>query len=145
MAEETLEQRVAKFETFINDVLKESLKRIHVAVDMLNQEIMELEQTGNSIKTLSRLAAERPGKPLKTRVNVGCDFYMQANVEPHTYLVCVGLGHYLEFTETEATAFVRHRSQLLKARADELRDEGARVRAQITLALHCIQDLQNIN
>lgn len=144
------ERRVAKFETFINDVLKDSLNQIFAALDAVNGEIMELTQVEQSIVTMNRLADDRSTATaasqgrLKTRVNVGCDYYMQADVDLARYMVCVGLGCYVEFTKDEALAFVRHRADKLRNYANELRDKGARVRAQITLALHCIQEVQNI-
>ncbi|KAF0772598.1 protein UXT [Aphis craccivora] len=142
---ESVEQKVAKFEMFINDVLKDSLKQISTALDMINEQIAELEDVRDTVETMSQLACELPaGKSLKTRVNVGCDFFMQANADVRTFLVCVGLGYYVEYTKDETLAHVQVRSKLLKERADELRDKGARVRAQITLALHCIQEVQGL-
>lgn len=142
---ESAEQKVAKFETFINDVLKDSLKRIFQALEVVNEELLDLEQLQENIGTMCRLSDGLPaGKPLKTRVNVGCDFFMQANVDVRTFLVCVGLGHYVEFTKDEALAYARHRAGKLREHAQELRDKGARVRAQITLALQCIQDVQGL-
>lgn len=142
---ESPEQKVAKFETFINDVLKNSLKQIFVTLEAVNEEIMDLERLQNTIDKMTQLADELPpGKPLKTRVNVGCDFYMQANVDVQTFLVCVGLGYYVEFTKDEALEYIRKRTKKLKEHAQELRDKGARVRAQITLALHCIEQVQGL-
>lgn len=142
---ELIEQKVAKFETFINDVLKENLKQIFTTLEAVNEEIMDLERMDTTIETMTRLAADVPaGKPLKTRVNVGCDFYMQANVDVQKFMVCVGLGCYVEFTKDEALTFIRFRAKKLREHADDLRDKGARVRAQITLALHCIQQVQGL-
>lgn len=138
-------QKVAKFEAFINDVLKESLKQIFTTLEAVNEEIMDLERVDTTIGTMSRLADDVPaGRPFKTRINVGCDFYMRANVDVRKFLVCVGLGCYVEFTKDEALAFIRSRTKKLREHADELRDKGARVRAQITLALHCIQQVQGL-
>lgn len=143
--QQSAEQRVAKFETFINDVLKNSLSDIFKALEGVNEEIMELERLRDNIEKMHRLADGLPdGKPLKTRVNVGCDFYMQANVDVHKYLVCVGLGYYVEFTKDEALAYIRYRTEKFKSHAEDLRDKGARVRAQITLALHCIGQVQGL-
>lgn len=143
MSVESAEQKVAKFESFINDVLKESLKQIFTALEVVNEELMELERLSTNIESMSQLADDAPaGKPLKTRVNVGCDFFMQANVDVSKFLVSVGLGCYVEFTKDEALAHIRQRVLRLKSHADELRDKGARVRAQITLALHCIGQMQ---
>lgn len=142
---ESPEQKVAKFETFINDVLKSSLKQIFVALETVNEEIMDLERLQNTIDKMTRLADDLPpGKPLKTRVNVGCDFYMQANVDVRTFLVCVGLGYYVEYTKDEALEYIRTRTKRLEGHAEELRDKGARVRAQITLALHCMEQVQGL-
>lgn len=142
---ETADQKVAKFETFINDVLKASLKTIFQSLEAVNEEIMDLERLRGTVTTMTKLADELPaGKPLKTRVNVGCDFYMQANVDVRKYLVSVGLGLYVEYDKEETLEYIQHRTKRLREHADELRDKGAQVRAQITLALHCIQDLQNL-
>ncbi|XP_022163973.1 protein UXT homolog [Myzus persicae] len=143
---QTSEEKVAKFERFINDVLKESLRQISAELDRVNEQISELEDVRNTVETMTMLASELPaGKQLKTRVKVGCDFFMQAKPDLRTFLVCVGLDYYVEYTKDETLAHVQFRSKLLRQRADELRDQGAQVRAQITLALHCIQaELQGL-
>jgi len=140
-----VESKVAKFEHFINDVLKESLKDIFTALETVNEELLDMERLHDTIGKMSAQADDLPaGKPLKARVNVGCDFYMQANVDVRTYLVCVGLNYYVEYTKDEALAYIQHRIKKLKNHVDELRDKGARVRAQITLALHCLQQEQGL-
>lgn len=145
---EPAEEKVAKFETFVNDVLKDSLKQIFKAIEVVNDEITDLQNARDSIESMCSLsdeaAASGAGKPLKTRVNVGCDYYMQANVDVRKFMVCVGLGYYVEFTRDEALEHIRHRTKKLRDHEQDLRDKGARVRAQITLALHCIQQLQGL-
>ncbi|VVC32440.1 Prefoldin alpha-like [Cinara cedri] len=121
------------------------LKEIFKALEGVNEEIMELERLRDNIEKMHRLAEDLPpGKPFKTRVNVGCDFYMQANVDVHKYLMCVGLGYYVEFNKDEALTYIRYRTDKFKQHAEDLRDKGARVRAQITLALHCIEQVQGL-
>ena len=43
------------------------------------------------------------GEPLKTKVDLGCNFYCQARVpDPSMVMVAVGLGFFLELTLEEA-------------------------------------------
>lgn len=141
MSEETGAQKVAKFETFINDVLKKSLAQNFRLLDTIEEELANLEQAGANILSMAKLAGD---EPLKTRVNVGCDFFMQANADVKMFLVCVGLDCYVEFNRDEALEFVRFRASQLQKRAAEVRDKGAQIRAQITLALHCIQEVERL-
>ncbi|XP_050426685.1 uncharacterized protein LOC126837004 [Adelges cooleyi] len=142
---ETLEQKVAKFEMFINDVLKENLKNLHVALEKANEQIMKLEDIYNSIRTMSQLVSEETGKSLNAQINIGCDVYMQANTVPQFFLVCVGLGHYLEFTQSEAMSFIQNRNKVLRARIKQLQNREANVRDQITFALLTIKELQRLH
>ena len=47
---------------------------------------------------------------MKTMINIGCDFYMQASV-PSTDRVCVdvGLGVHVDFSRAEALTFIEER------------------------------------
>ena len=48
-----------------------------------------------------------PGEPLKTKVDLGCNFYCQARVpDPTKIFVSVGLGFFVELTLDEALEFI---------------------------------------
>ena len=101
-----ISEKVLKFETFLNEKLKPDLKAVLEERDKLYGEIAEFLALKNSIETIKR-AGLRKGEPLKTKVDLGCNFYCQARVpDPRRIVVEVGLDLWLELTLEEAKAFV---------------------------------------
>ncbi|XP_054713029.1 deoxynucleotidyltransferase terminal-interacting protein 2-like [Uloborus diversus] len=78
------EKKVIEFETFLNEVLKEDLKKVQIHRGSLCQEILELEQLKVVIERLQE--AELNKEEIKTRVDLGCNFYVQANVTDTKYI-----------------------------------------------------------
>ena len=55
----------------------------------------------------------KPGQPLKTKVDLGCNFYCQAQVpEPNLIYIDIGLGVYVQFTLDEAVKFIDRRTNV---------------------------------
>lgn len=80
---------------------------------------------------------------LKTMVNLGSDFYVQARVPDTSSLyVNVGLGFHAQMTLEEAAAFSSQREAALSAAADALTDRAARLKARIKLAASAVDELQ---
>ena len=59
-------------------------------------------------------AAElKPDQPLKTRVDLGCNFYCQAVVKNHGEIfIDIGLGCFVQFTLDEAVRFIDKRTKV---------------------------------
>ena len=95
MSAEDVNTKVARFETFLNETLRTDLKRTLELRDKIYEEQAEYLALRNSINAI-KLAELVPGEPLKTKVDLGCQFYCQARVEDPTKIsVSVGLGFFL--------------------------------------------------
>lgn len=127
-----------KVETFINDKLKEDLKTYEAYLKRLTDETIEYTELKNLITTIKD---DLPGNVLKTQINIGADFFMQAKVpNKEKILVDIGLGIYVEFTLDEAQKYVQMKINILEKQADVIRDEVCKVKAHIKLALLVIGD-----
>ena len=79
----------------------------------------------------------------KTKINIGCNVFAQANVtDAERIYIDIGLGHYLEFTIEEAIPYLNARLLRLDKEFDKLREQLAEVKAHIKMALLGIQELQ---
>ncbi|XP_039284087.1 protein UXT homolog [Nilaparvata lugens] len=136
-------EKVLKFEEFVNNHLKEDLKKIHYKLDVLLGEMAEYIQLKNVIESLQSDDALKDG--LKTQMDLGCNFYMQAHVsDVSRILIDVGCGYFVQFTLDEALKVIAKRLQLLEKQADLLKEQSATTKAHIKLVLHGIQELHNI-
>jgi prefoldin alpha subunit len=137
-----LSENVLRYESFVNDVLKEDLKKVHTIHDKLNTEIAEYVQLKKFIQTISDIGQSSGG--LKTKMDLGCNFYIQANIaDTSTILVAIGLDHYVEFTMEEALRFVEKRVNLLTVQTEKLKKDSAKTKAMIKLVLAGLHQLQS--
>ncbi|GIX87706.1 protein UXT homolog [Caerostris extrusa] len=144
LSPELTEKKVAEYETFLNDVLREKLKAILLEREGLCQEILELEQLKTVIERLQE--AELTKETIKTRVDLGCNFYVQANVTDAKYIfVKVGLGLFAQFTLEEATKFISRKVEFLNKKVEKTLKESSEVNAHIQLILQGLRELQNLN
>lgn len=140
MDEGTIPEKIFKFESFVNDVLKEDLKRLENQLDQINTEISEYVELKNMMHTLQEADLGPDG--FKTKVDIGCNFYMQANVmDPSKLFVDIGLGNYVELSSSEARKFCEMRISLLTKKATVIRSECAKTKGHIKLVLHGIAEL----
>lgn len=139
----SIPEKVLKYESYINDVLKEQLKKTTQDLDQTYAEIAEYVQLENIIQTVQDNNVVEEG--LKTKIDIGCNFYMQAFVpDPSKILLDVGLGYFVEFTLNEALIVIKRRVNLLNKKVDILREQSATTKATIKLVLHGIQELQQL-
>lgn len=133
---------IAKYESFINDVLKEDLKKIDHQLQRVNAEITDLVQQKHTLKLVTSEEMHPDG--FKTQLNIGCNFFMEASVrDTSTMLINVGLNHFLEFTIDEANKYLDLRIKAFELKAEELRDQSAKTKAHIKLMLFGIGELQD--
>ena len=77
MAEQiTTEDKVQRYETFLNERLRGDLRKCLEQRDKIYQEQAEFLALRNSIQAI-KTAELVPGEPLKTKVDLGCNFYCQ--------------------------------------------------------------------
>ena len=80
------------------------------------------------LRTNCQQLLERGQRELKTMVNLGSDFYVQAHVPDTGWIyVDVGLGFHAQMTLDEACAFATQR-EALNARAEELTARATRLK-----------------
>lgn len=135
---------VTRYESFVNDTLKEDLRIVEERLQKLNSEIAEFFQIKKSLEVLQNEEIFKDG--FKTQVDIGCNFYIQAKVsDPSTMLFDIGLHHYLEFTKPEALKYIDARITALEEVSESLIQKSAETKAHIKLMLLHIGELQNIN
>merc|ERR1712203_294365 len=117
--------KIARFETFLNETLRTDLKRTLELRDNIYEEQAEYLALRNSINAI-KLAELVPGEPLKTKVDLGCNFYCQARVQdPTKIFVSVGLGFFLELSLDEALEFIKKKDTELSKEANKLTSDCA--------------------
>ena len=85
-------EKITKYEAFLSDQLRPDLKALLEERDKIYSETAEFLALKNSIEAI-KSSSLSPGEPLKTKVDLGCNFYCQAVVpSPGCILVSVGLG-----------------------------------------------------
>ncbi|XP_034232311.1 protein UXT homolog [Thrips palmi] len=136
----SIPDKIFKFESFVNDVLKEDLKRLENRLTEVNSEIAEYVELKNMIHTIEEADVGPDG--FKTKVDIGCNFYMQANVpDPSKLFVDIGLGNYVELQSGEALKFCEMRIELLSKKGKLIQSECAKTKGHIKLVLHGISEL----
>jgi prefoldin alpha subunit len=138
-------EKVVKYEAFLNDRLKPDLKAILEERDGVYSETAEFLALRNTISAI-RSAGLDPSQPLKTKVDLGCNFYCCANVEdPSKIFVEIGLGFYLELTLDEAEKFISKKVSALEDKSQQLTEQASKIKANIRLVLEGLRELQNIS
>ena len=72
-ADKDIADKVAQYETFLNETLRTDLKSTLTIRDKIYQEQAEYLPLRNSINAI-QLVELVPGEPLKTKVDLGCNF-----------------------------------------------------------------------
>ena len=87
-----INEKVLKYETFLSERLRPDLKAALEERDKLYAETAEFLALKNSIEAIKATKLQ-PGEPLKTKVDLGSNFYCQAVVpNPSRIIIEVGLG-----------------------------------------------------
>ena len=91
-SEDETAKKILKYEIFLSDKLRPDLKCALEERDKLYAETAEFLALKNSIDAIKANNLVK-GEPLKTKVDLGCNFYCQAVVpNPGRIIVAVGLG-----------------------------------------------------
>lgn len=130
-----------QLESFLNDRLKLDLGIYEAHLKQQNSEIVEYNQLKQTIAAIQNDL----GKSLKTQVNIGGDFFMQAKV-PNTekILVNVGCNVYLELTLEEAAKFGQMKINILEKQAEVIREEVCKIKAHIKMTLLAIGEVTEL-
>ncbi|XP_044729555.1 protein UXT homolog [Chrysoperla carnea] len=143
------DKEIIKYETFINDILKEDLKLYDYKLSKLNEELTQYYELKSTIKHLLNLKATNDGTnsiDVKSLMDVGCNFMMEAHVEDVSNIIIhVGLEYYLEFPLKEADKYVESRIEMLMKQVEHLKSLVIETKAKIKICLIGIGELQKMN
>ncbi|KAJ8015967.1 hypothetical protein DPEC_G00002200 [Dallia pectoralis] len=135
----SVEEKVLHYETFITDVLKRDLEKVLKQRDGVYEKIAQYLQLENTIESLK----EPDTSGLKTEIDIGCHFYVQADVEDSSKIfVAVGYGFFVELTHLEALKFIAKKTNQLKTHTEVLTKDSAKIKANIRMVLEGLRELQ---
>ncbi|CAG9789076.1 unnamed protein product [Diatraea saccharalis] len=142
MANMDIDENVLKYEHFINNVLKEDLKKLELRLQLVNGELADLIQQKHTLKLVTDKKMHPSG--FKTQVNIGCNFFMEASVpDTSVLLMNIGLNHYVEFSIDEANRYLDVRIKAFEEKAREIQQKAAETKAHIKLMLFHIGEIQH--
>eukprot|EP00088_Acartia_fossae_P037578 TRINITY_DN3878_c0_g1_i10.p1 TRINITY_DN3878_c0_g1~~TRINITY_DN3878_c0_g1_i10.p1 ORF type:complete len:180 (-),score=27.56 TRINITY_DN3878_c0_g1_i10:72-560(-) len=140
-----LEKKITRYETHLNEVLRKDLEKCLELRDKIYTEQAEFLALRNSITTIKE-AGLKENETLHTKVDLGCNFYCQAEVEsPQRIMVAVGMGFFLEMTLDEALQYVSRKEKELTEKAEELTTQSINIKANIKLVICGLKELQSIS
>lgn len=140
-ANANVDQKVLQYENFINEVLKTDLQKVLDQRDSVYEKISQYLQLKNTIQSLQESGSQR----LKTDVDLGCNFYVQAEVEDASRIfVAVGYGFFVEMTHDEALRFIEKKTSQLTAFTEQLTKDASKIKANIRMVLEGLRELQGL-
>lgn len=140
-ANANVDQKVLQYETFINEVLRRDLQKVLEQRDSVYDKISQYLQLKNTIRSVQEAGAQQ----LKTDVDLGCNFYVQAEVEdPSRIFVAVGYGFFVEMNHDEALRFIDRKTSQLTAFTEQLTKDSAKIKANIRMVLEGLRELQGL-
>lgn len=126
----------------INDNLRKDLKVLELALNKVNEELVEYIQLEKTIEFMKTHSSDG----LKTKVDIGANMFMQAKAEKiEPILINVGLDIYLQLEIEEALKFLKMKIKILKKEADVIRDESLKIRSQIKILLMYLAEQGNFS
>jgi prefoldin subunit 5 len=136
------QEKVTKYEEFLNDVLRPDLK---TTLDRRDELYNQISQYMELQTILEKIPAGDNSLKLKTRVDIGSNFYVQAEI-PNTKLITVdlGCGIWLPMAPPDAIIFSQKKLMDLNQKAEELTQKELGIKAQIKLVLEGLREIQKI-
>lgn len=143
MPDSAVKQKVLHYETFLNDVLKEDLRKIHVKLDNLQSELFEYIQLKNYIETVKSNKLNET--TMNTQVDIGCNIFLQAKVEePDHILISVGLGYYVDLPLDNALNLVKKKIKFIENETVFFKKKSAVTKSHIKMVLLGLMEIQNL-
>lgn len=145
------QQKVEKFEKFVNEKLKNDLALVLAEQDRIYSEIAEYLQVKdtieklNSLKTTPDSTSTSTSSSFKTRVDLGCNFYANAVVENQSRIfLAIGYGFFLDMHFDQALKFIEKKVKMLNESALELAEKASEIKANIKFVLEGLKEIQNL-
>ncbi|KAJ1911373.1 hypothetical protein IWQ60_004576 [Tieghemiomyces parasiticus] len=133
--------QIAKYEAFVTDQLQPDLATVLADRDAVYERIAEYLKLRNNIEILDRQQLTS----LKTQVDLGSNFYVQAHVPDTTYVyVNVGQGFHLQMTHAEALEYIARKDTQLQGQADKLSQKANHIKAQIRTVYLALAEIMQL-
>lgn len=130
--------KIAQYEDLLNEKLRGELQALMDERDALHEKAAQFVQ----LRTNTQQLIDDKQTVLKTQVDLGCHFYMQAKVpDTSSIFVNIGLGFHAEMTLEEAVALCTQREAHYKTAAFTLTERIARTKARIKLVAAAIDEM----
>nr|CAG4636720.1 EOG090X0MWD [Eubosmina coregoni]SVE70223.1 EOG090X0MWD [Eubosmina coregoni] len=140
-SEKELSNQIQHYERFLNEVLRTKLRECLNARETFITDIHDYLQLKKSLENFNEIDTE----PLKTKVDLGCGFFVQGKVtDVSKVFVSVGFGFNLELTHAETFTFIEKKVELLNQRVKALEEEAIQINTDIKLMLGTLAQLQNL-
>lgn len=138
--------KITQYEYFLNEVLRTDLKTTLDRRDELYNQISQYMELQTVLDKLQGANEGDENTKLRTRVDIGCNFYIQAEIANTKIInVDIGCGIWLPMSPKDALSFSEKKLVFLNARVDELTQKELQIKAQIKLVLNGLRELQNIS
>ncbi|XP_062504903.1 protein UXT-like [Corticium candelabrum] len=135
---EGIDRKVLEYEAFVNEILKRDLKNVYDQRDAIYGEIADYYQLRTTLENIKGCSE------LKTQVDLGCNFYVQANIPSASHVfVAVGFGFFVEMDHNEALMFIDKKTSHLQRQSDTLTERAAEIKGRIKLVLEGLRELQS--
>lgn len=135
-------EKVERYEHFLNNVLKEDLKRVLEERDKLYEDIAAYSQLKQTIECLLQTPCE---EGLRTQVDLGSNFYVQAHVPAVSKIyVNVGLGFHVELTLQEALSFIDKKLKILNTKVTESSKQSAKIKGKIRFVYEGLREIEGL-
>ncbi|KAK6133651.1 hypothetical protein DH2020_032561 [Rehmannia glutinosa] len=132
------QEKVRKFEEFVDRRLKPDL--VHAIGE--RDKVFEQQKIFSDLRRNIENLEKNSVTSLRTRVNLGSEVYMQADVPDTRHIfVDVGLGFHVEFTWSEALNFIAARKKNWPGQIEEYTRLIASIKAQIKMVCEGIREL----
>ncbi|XP_066436081.1 protein UXT isoform X1 [Eleutherodactylus coqui] len=136
-----MEEKVLRYEAFVTDTLQRDLRRVLESRDSVYEKISQYLQ----LKSLIQRLQELESGALQTQVDLGCNFYVNAEVPDSSKIfVALGFGFFAELTLEEALRFIEKKNRMLTDISEHLTDDASNIRAHIRLVLEGLRELQDL-
>eukprot|EP01125_Pyxidicula_operculata_P007953 TRINITY_DN2681_c1_g1_i8.p1 TRINITY_DN2681_c1_g1~~TRINITY_DN2681_c1_g1_i8.p1 ORF type:complete len:151 (-),score=12.14 TRINITY_DN2681_c1_g1_i8:18-470(-) len=141
LSESERQKKILEFESFLNEKLKKDLDKVLERRDHVYDEIAKYLEVKSAVVRMK----ESQEKSLKTLVNLGHEFFVQAKVPDASRIIIeVGLGFYVEYALDEALAFLDMKEEQLNSKADKFTEASLAIKAQMNIMLHLLTQLMNL-
>jgi prefoldin alpha subunit len=147
---EKLPEKVEQYEKFLNEKLKTDLNTILTEREQIFGEIAEYLQIRTTIEKIIETrktdSNNNTNSDLRTKVDLGCNFYVNAIVpDPSTVFISIGYGFFLEMKLDEALTFIEKKVKFLNTNVDDLTKQASVIKANIRLVLEGLREIQNLD